>query len=503
MRLLSAGLLLALAAVSAGQPADDRPVPPLQMFFDAASSDVRTSKEALEALAPLWRDGYTSMIIDLARLLRPAGVEVESGAAAAFPDGGMDDGPEPGAGRRLDDMGAAVRRRPTRESLARARLVQFLERQTGKRFDPQLRGWRTWMWSLPYAPHPGYAEFKGALYGRIDRRMARFFPPDARTLIRLDEVDWGGVVVNGIPPLYYPAAVPVADAGYLRDGHIVFGVVVNGEARAYPKRILAWHEMARDRVGGVELHVVYCTLCGTVLPYESVAGNRTWRFGTSGLLYRSNKLMFDEETGSLWSTLEGRPVVGELVDAGLQLQARPVVTTTWGEWRRLHPATTVLAIPAGHDRDYREGAAYRDYFSHDALYFQVPHADDRLRNKAEVLTFTVRPAGGGTGLAVAIAQDLLEATRVYPLEAAGRHYVVVTSRQGANRLYALGSSPVAFESRPRADDEVIDADGGVWRVTEEALIGPGVSGRRLPRVSAQRAFWFGWRAQYPETVLLK
>jgi hypothetical protein len=77
----------------------------------------------------------------------------------------------------------------------------------------------------------------------------------------------------------------------------VFGVVVNGEARAYPQRILGWHELARDRLGGgIELTVVYCTLCGTVVPYGSTAGGRQHVLGTSGLLYRSNKLMYDCDT---------------------------------------------------------------------------------------------------------------------------------------------------------------------------------------------------------------
>ena len=90
--------------------------------------------------------------------------------------------------------------------------------------------------------------------------------------------------------------------------------------------------MALDRVGGIDLTIVYCTLCGTVIPYKSVVGNRRLTFGTSGLLYRLNKLMFDEETHSLWSSLEGVPVVGSLVDRGLRLPFRSVVTTTWDEW---------------------------------------------------------------------------------------------------------------------------------------------------------------------------
>ena len=89
--------------------------------------------------------------------------------------------------------------------------------------------------------------FKGAVYAQIDPRMARFFRRDATSVIRLDEIDWGGVQVNGIPPLYYPKQLLATDAPYLRDSHIVFGVVINGEARAYPKRILAWHEMVSAR----------------------------------------------------------------------------------------------------------------------------------------------------------------------------------------------------------------------------------------------------------------
>lgn len=494
-----------LVAGAIGLGAQAPAAPSLQLFLDAAAPDDRTAKAALDALTPFWRDGYASMIIDMARLLRPAAAVADDSSTAEFASG-FDDGEAPGGaagGRRGDGFDGPVRRPVTRESLVRARLLQYLERRTHKRFDPQLRGWRAWMWALPYDPHPDYAEFKGLVYSRIDSRMARFFPPGAKARIRLDEIDWGGVTVNGIPPLYNPKVLPAGDAGYLKDGHVVFGLVVNGEARAYPKRILAWHEMARDRVGGVELHVVYCTLCGTVIPYESVAANRTWRLGTSGLLYRSNKLMFDEETGSLWSTLEGRPVVGELVDRGIELTSRPVVTTTWGEWKALHPNTTVLSLDTGHERDYSEGAAYRDYFSRDDLYFQVPGDDRRLKNKAEVLTFRVRPVGG-TPQPVAIAQDLLRRTRVYPVEVAGRRFVVLTSRRGSNRVYALGSGSTAFQSSPAPDEVVLDGDGRRWRITEEALVPPEGTGQTaLPRVAAQRAFWFGWRAQYPDTLLVK
>jgi hypothetical protein len=460
------------------------PHPPVSTFFEAASTDDRIAGPALARIAEAWRPGYTALIVDLARFLPRGRAEAE---AISVDDGGV-------------RFGGAVTAAPSSPAVrARGRLIRFLGRQTGQRFGDDLGRWREWMWKLPYEPHPEYAAFKRDLYGRIDPRMQAFFPDDAAAVIRLDEIDWGGVRVNGIPPLDRPRTIEATAASYLRDTHIVFGVVVNGEARAYPRRVLAWHELARDRLGGVDLAVVYCTLCGTVIPYESLVGGRRLTFGTSGLLYRSNKLLFDEETATLWSTLDGTPAVGALVGSGLRLRARPVVTTTWGEWRRAHPATTVLSLETGHERDYSEGAAYRDYFSTDRLMFRVPWRDTRLRNKDEVLALLL-PAPGGGRLAAAFDVRLLRRHAVYEADLEGQRVVVVTSAGGANRVYDAGG--VSFTGARLAGAHVVDAAGERWTVTEEALAADG-SPRRLSRLPAWRAFWFGWFAQFPETLLFK
>ncbi|MEZ5320337.1 MAG: DUF3179 domain-containing protein [Vicinamibacterales bacterium] len=456
----AAGLgVLAIAGTSArSQPAPPDPA----LFFQATSADPAVADAALARIAPAWRDDYTPMIVDLARFL-----PVASRAPA--------DSPLPAI---------------------RARLIRFLEARTGQRFGDDLNRWREWMWARPYAPHPDYMAFKAAVYrGAVEPRMGDFLT--GRSLIRLDEIDWGGVKVNGIPPLDSPRTVGAADAGWLRDSHVVFGLVVNGEARAYPRRILAWHELARDELGGVPLTVVYCTLCGTVIPYRSTVGGVQRTFGTSGLLYRSNKLMFDEETGSLWSTLDGAPVVGPLVGQDLRLAVEPVVTTTWGEWRTAHPDTTVVSLETGFDRDYAEGAAYRDYFATDDLMFRVSRVDRRLDNKAEVLGLLL-PAAGGGRQAVALSVAFLDRQRIYHGAWEGQSLVVLTSPAGANRVYDAG--PIRFV-RWEAEDRVVDTANQAWTVTEEALVGP--ARRRLPRRPAFRAFWFGWFAQFPETLLVK
>jgi hypothetical protein len=499
MKFSPAGVALVLSVVALAAPRAQAP-PPLDWFFAAASTDDRVARDAMDRLAASWRDAYAAMVIDMARQLRMAPQVSSSGPGLAAsptnpnePDSGDADFP-------ADAFAEAPALVATRESMIRARLLRFLERQTRKRFDPYLRGWREWMWTLPYEPHPEYARFKGLVYRAIDPRMERFFPPGVRSLIRLDEIDWGGVTVNGIPPLYYPRTFKAADARYLRDNHVVFGVVVNGEARAYPKRILAWHEMAIDQLGGVEITVVFCTLCGTVIPYDSVVAGKQIGFGTSGLLYRSNKLMFDEETMSLWNTIDGTPVVGPLAGSGLQLTSHAAVTTTWGEWRAAHPGTTVLSLDTGHQRDYSEGAAYRDYFSHDRLYFQVAASDRRLKNKAEVLVLRVRPAAGGEARPVAIVADFLKRTPVFHFEVAGRRFVAVTTKQGANRVYGLNQHDVAFPDQA-VDGTLTDTEGREWRATEESLSLVDGSAS-LPRVTAHRAFWFGWYAQYPQTELI-
>jgi len=483
-------MVVAMQLVAVHASPQKSEAPDILLFFQAASPDEEQAEEALAAIGDRWHDGYASLLVDLARLfpadpVRPPAFTLDAEAFAER------------AGSRPTGTPPSVRAR------TRARLIHFLGERTGRSFGDDLNRWREWIWSRPYAPHPDYRFFKAVLYGHIDRRMVEFFRPDARALIRLDEVVWGGVGVNSIPPLDHPKRVAASEAGYLGDDDVVFGVTINGDSRAYPKRILAWHEMARDRVGDVELAIVYCTLCGTVIPYGAEVGGRLRTLGTSGLLYRSNKLMFDEETMSLWSTLEGRPVIGELAGGDLELRAYPVVSTTWREWSTLHPETTVLSLDTGHKRDYSEGAAYRDYFGTDRLMFAVPRLDQRLGNKDEVLAILLRPGGASATEAreaLALSVAFLEKNPVYHVRLAGHDLVVATSREGANRVYAARSLRFVRQERGQ---RLIDSEGRAWRLTEEALVSEDPSMAPLPRVPARRAFWFGWFAQFPDTRLIR
>ncbi len=142
------------------------------------------------------------------------------------------------------------------------------------------------------------------------------------------------------PPLKNPKMIRARAASYLADDDIVFGVAIDGDVRAYPKRILAWHEMVKDTIAGRPLNGVYCTLCGAMILYDVTVDGVHHELGTSGFLYRSNKLMYDHASKSLWSTLTGTPVVGPLAGRGIELKLLHVVTTTWQEWNKRHPRTS-------------------------------------------------------------------------------------------------------------------------------------------------------------------
>jgi hypothetical protein len=452
-------LIAACCAVQsvAAQNAGKRAVPqspavvPLATFYGLADADEAKALASLKRIGDGWRDGYTPMLLEIIGFLPSR--RVQSG------------------------------------------VIAVLEKQSGQAFGGDINRWYEWLWSTQPAAHPEYAEFKAALYEQLDPSFREYFQGRPQAIIRLDEIRWGGVQRDGIPPLVNPKMIPARAATWLGDDNIVFGVAIDGDVRAYPRRILAWHEMFRDTIAGRKLNGVYCTLCGTMILYDVTINGVHHELGTSGFLYRSNKLMYDHATQSLWSTLTGTPVVGTLVGKGIELKPLYVVTTTWKEWRKRHPNTLVLSLDTGHRRDYGEGVAYRDYFATDQLMFNVPKLDARLSNKAEVLALRVSDAPGEK---LAIAADFLAANRVYHDRIGATNFVVLTDAGGANRVYEARKTVFASWD---GGNTARDRDGKAWKVDEDRLTG--LRGEILRRLPAHRAFWFGWYAQYPETRLVK
>ncbi|MEO1491383.1 MAG: DUF3179 domain-containing (seleno)protein [Pseudomonadota bacterium] len=241
----------------------------------------------------------------------------------------------------------------------------------GKNFNPG----RSWgpvtdhliAWDIP-AP-PDYLRMKRAIFTSALPGWDRIFVEGD---IDWRHVSWGGVLIddraydttdelcNCIPAADNPEVSSAEDATWLKDDDIVFGVEVNGEYRAYPRRIMEVREMVNDTLGGRQLGIPYCTLCGAAQAYftdQMPDGIERPVLRTSGLLIRSNKVMYDIETYSVFDTFLGNAVTGPLAEKGLQLKQATVVTTDWGTWKRQHPQTTVLLerYALGRDPDFRNG----------------------------------------------------------------------------------------------------------------------------------------------------
>ncbi len=154
----------------------------------------------------------------------------------------------------------------------------------------------------------------------------------------------------------------------------VIGVEISGDARAYPLRLMRWHEVVNDVVGGEPIAVTYSPLCDSVAVFSRELDGIEVELGVSGLLYNSNTLLYDRRTGPpatpLWTQLDGRPVAGPAPGARPQLALRRTSLTTWANWRARYPATGVLAPLPEMKRPYKRDP-YHSYFGSDLLRFPV------------------------------------------------------------------------------------------------------------------------------------
>ena len=310
------------------------------------------------------------------------------------------------------------------------------------------------------------------------------------------------------PALDQATQIPAVEADYIDPQDPVFGMAINGDARAYPLRIMDWHEMANDVIGGVPVSIAYCTLCGAAVAYDGRGSDGvTYDFGSSGFLYRSNKLMYDRQTYTLWNQLTGEPVLGELAATDVQLDLLPIVLTTWEQWQMQHPDTTVLAEDTGFNRDYSPGAAYGGYFSAEQTMFPVPQRSDTLGTKQQIYALTIDGLPRAYPIDIVaeeqVINDTLSETNVVVI---GTRGTVDVSRVWTDSVwYSAGSEIRVFDRGEHqfapTDDPmiVVDETGAEWQVTEEALIGP--DGEVAERIAGHLAYWFGWYAFFPNTTV--
>ncbi len=336
--------------------------------------------------------------------------------------------------------------------------------------ETPLRGRNNWgeitdyliAWDIP-AP-PNYLQVKRAIFTAVVPAWDRLF---SEGTIDWRMVSWGGVWIDDrafedsipadcgcIPAADNPDVTSADEATWLDDDAIVFGIGVNGEYRAYPRQIMEVREMVNDTLGGRDLGIPYCTLCGAAQAWftdDVPTGVARPILRTSGLLIRSNKVMYDLNTYAVFDTFLGHAVTGPLAERGVQLNQATVVTSTWGAWKAAHPDTTVLveSLALGRDPDFRNG---RDA---NGPIFPVGDVDPRLPVHEDVIGVIT-----GAGQPVAFQ----------------RSQAVAALRRGEEITYG---------------DIQLQLDGGGVRAT-------GLDGADM---GSHEAFWFAWSQFHPDTVL--
>lgn len=316
-------------------------------------------------------------------------------------------------------------------------------------------------WDIP-APD-NYLEYKRNIYTLIVPEWEKIFVDGD---IDWRHVSWGGVRIddrpydttddlcNCIPAADNPEVSSAEDADWLKSDDVVFGVEVNGEYRAYPRRIMEVREMVNDTLGGRDLGIPYCTLCGAAQAYftdELPDGVERPILRTSGLLIRSNKVMYDLTSYSVFDTFRGNAVTGPLADINFKLKQAGVVTTVWGAWRAAHPETTVLkeSLALGRDFDFRNNRDAK------GPIFPIGDVDPRLP----------------------VQEDIVG-------------------------LIAESGKPIAFH-RAQAEAALKKGERIAFENIRLVLDGGGVKAvdKNGKDLGGHQAFWFAWSQFYPDTEL--
>lgn len=310
-----------------------------------------------------------------------------------------------------------------------------------------------------------------------------------------DEIYSGGVPRDGIPALTNPEFIDADEADYLSSDNLIVGLVIDGEPRAYPVRILNYHEIINDSVQGKVVCVTYCPLTGSALAFSRMLDGQAVEYGVSGLLFRNNLIPYDRTSQSLYSQMYGHGIRGDYRD--FDWLRFPSFQCTWGFWRYHFPETKVMSLNTGYSRNYWVNP-YGDYPVRLSTLFPVRFPDNRYHPKH--LTMGVQ----FDGHAIAFPSSELYDGRIANITFDGVPLVIVYDAPGKfigvySRI--VDGDTLTFSLTGGGNSRTTLADdetGSVWSAIGLAVDGP-LAGRNLQQLPFYTAYWFAWHDFYPET----
>lgn len=292
---------------------------------------------------------------------------------------------------------------------------------------------------------------KNAVYSMMEMNGFTIIDP----LVPTEEIMRGGPPRDGIPSIDTPKFIS-ANKTQLQPHDKVLGITLNGVSKAYPINILNFHELVNDVFEDQPIAVSFCPLCGTGIAFDRQVNGSIRTFGVSGLLYNSDLLMYDRESESLWSQIEGKAINGP--EKGALLKRIPLEHTHWGVWKAQYPTTLVLSEDTGYWRNY-QSSPYPNYNQSDRTYFPVSHTDKRYHPKTWVI-----------GIEVGSEK------KVYPFPELAKTSGKLTDII-SNQTFLIEYNSSANSAK------VYDSDG-----------------KPVPAITA---FWFAWMTFHPESQVFK
>ncbi|MBX0325463.1 DUF3179 domain-containing protein [Halomicroarcula sp. F13] len=366
--------------------------------------------------------------------------------------------------------------------------------------------WESWYSQQDIDPLVGFEDWKLRLY-------RSYLPPVGGLLdcgprdFDVQDIRWGNCDRSFLAALNAPDFVPgeAVDATgsggdqdrYLEAEDTVFGFELDGTAYAVPRWVLFPHELLNATLSGVPVSLTYCTLCNAPILYDRRIGEETLTFGSSGMLLSGNKVMYDEETETLWDQHSGTPIGGHYLerDSGLFLDQFAVTQTTWADWRAEYPDTLALDIDTGYDYDYSFYDGNVGFFEHywnreEIVQPGVQRADDRLPEKASVYGIT----GSDPDAVWVVSVEDLDADDVVSGTVGGQEVVAFLDATGDVAVYESPPTPVE-----RTADGLVDGEGTEWLVERNALRADGAT---RDRIAGRHGLWFAFRTHYETAHVL-
>lgn len=317
-------------------------------------------------------------------------------------------------------------------------------------------------------------------------------------LIPKGQVLDGGPGKDGIPALENPFTTNINEITYLSDDDLVIGYFNNGEYRAYPHKILDWHEIINDDLNGKKLAITYCPLTGTGIGWDRMVQGSETTFGVSGLLYNTNLIPYDRKTDSNWCQISLTCVNGAL--KGSTISTFQLMETTWKTWKMMFPNSSVVNKSTGFFRDYNN-YPYGNYrTNNDMLLFPVNPEDERIPAKERVLAIVL------DNKAKVYRFDAFEnGTQILVDDYNSRNFIVVGNKE-MNFLMAfenkLNGKSETFEVENNSDKKIIfnDSRGNKYDLFGKVIEGPD-TGSSLQKVTSFMAYWFSIGAFYPSAII--